>query len=414
MAINTLQDKLLQAIQLIEEVRQDLNTPTVYIGLGDNLQNKLADISEGTRVIIPTNFFWTGSLKIPKPCQLVGGNILGSIRFDAPDISIKALSLVGAYPNDTLVVTNSRSLIEDSFITGSLNGQRRGILVNSEGVKILRTTVDNIWHKEDSQAIAGWNGTKNLLIENCPLLEASGENIMFGGADSTSFSDIPSGITIRRCHLHKPLSWRYRNDLTVKNLFELKCAKNVLVEDVSMENSWVHGQNGFGVVLTVRNQDGTSPWSTIEDVTMQRISIKSVAGGVQILGKDDTYISETMKRVTLKDWSIIDLSPNFGRNQRTFQFAGQGENINLENIVVNAPIIPHSALTFSGKPVKNLSVKGCNFDEGEYGISGDNTGLGVIALDTYALGYVWSDNLIRTRRSETGRVINYPSGTTII
>jgi hypothetical protein len=54
---------------------------------------------------------------------------------------------------------------------------------------------------------------------------------------------------------------------TVKNLFELKNAKNVVVDGNLLENNWTDAQTGYAVLFTVRNQDGSAPWSTVEAIT---------------------------------------------------------------------------------------------------------------------------------------------------
>ncbi|HYP26977.1 MAG TPA: hypothetical protein VE262_09680, partial [Blastocatellia bacterium] len=48
---------------------------------------------------------------------------------------------------------------------------------------------------------------------------------------------------------------------SVKNIFELKNARRVLVDGNVFENNWVDGQNGTAILFTVRNQEGTAPWS---------------------------------------------------------------------------------------------------------------------------------------------------------
>ena len=60
---------------------------------------------------------------------------------------------------------------------------------------------------QDSQAISGFNGPGNYLIEN-NYLEGATENVLFGGADPTIPNLVTSNITFRRNYLSKPLAWR--------------------------------------------------------------------------------------------------------------------------------------------------------------------------------------------------------------
>src|SRR2546428_4796937 len=103
----------------------------------------------------------------------------------------------------------------------------------------------------DSQAIAGWNGAGPYVVRN-NYLEAAAENILFGGADPSIDGLVPSDIRIERNELSKPLSWKGGNSM-VKNLLELKNAKQVVIDSNILENSWAAAQPGYAVVFTPRN-----------------------------------------------------------------------------------------------------------------------------------------------------------------
>ena len=59
----------------------------------------------------------------------------------------------------------------------------------------------------DAQAIAGWNGPGPFTITN-NYLEASTENVLFGGADPGIANLVPSYITFKGNHVAKPEAWR--------------------------------------------------------------------------------------------------------------------------------------------------------------------------------------------------------------
>ena len=87
-------------------------------------------------------------------------------------------------------------------------GQKRGVTMNGVRLSVLNSYISDIKSAyADSQAILGYNGAGPLTIAN-NYLEATGENIMFGGADPAVTGLVPSDITIRRNHLFKPLAWR--------------------------------------------------------------------------------------------------------------------------------------------------------------------------------------------------------------
>ena len=143
----------------------------------------------------------------------------------------------------------------------------------------------------DTQAIAGGIGDGPMgpykIVNN--FLEASGENIIFGGGAGTA---TPHDIEVRHNHMSKPLMWmsgqpgyiggKDGNPFIVKNLFELKNAQRVLVEGNIMENTWGgFTQVGFGIVLTPRNPGGCAPCK-VTDVTIRYNYISHVGAGIQI------------------------------------------------------------------------------------------------------------------------------------
>ncbi len=79
---------------------------------------------------------------------------------------------------------------------------------------------------------------------------------------------------------------------TVKNLFELKNAHDVVIEQNVFENNWVQAQAGWAIVLTVRNSGGSCTWCTIRNVDFRNNVVRHAGGGVNILGYDDQCTPE--------------------------------------------------------------------------------------------------------------------------
>lgn len=185
---------------------------------------------------------------------------------------------------------------------------RRGILLNSASSAVIDSHVSEI-HADgaDSQAILGYNGPGPFKIVNNHL-EASTENLMFGGADPKVRDLVPSDIEIRRNHLFKPLRWR-PGDPTfagvkwpIKNLLELKNAQRVLIEGNLLENNW----GGAALVLTPRNQDGRAPWSVVQDVLFRSNIVKNGLSGFSVQTSDDEHLSQPTKRIAIVNnaWGI--------------------------------------------------------------------------------------------------------------
>jgi hypothetical protein len=103
-------------------------------------------------------------------------------------------------------------IVDRCYIHGDPRiGSRRGIALNARDAAVVDSYISDF--KEvgaDSQAIGGWNGPGPLKIAN-NYLEASGENIMFGGSDPKIPNLVPSDIEIVRNHLAKPLRWQKGN-----------------------------------------------------------------------------------------------------------------------------------------------------------------------------------------------------------
>ncbi|HET8671227.1 MAG TPA: hypothetical protein VFM05_11535, partial [Candidatus Saccharimonadales bacterium] len=128
---------------------------------------------------------------------------------------------------------------------------QRGISLNSAQTSIINSYISDIHGVSfDTQAICGWNGPGPYQIIN-NYLEAAGENIMFGGAVPSIPNLVPANIEIRRNHFFKPLSWKVGDPSyagirwSVKNLFELKNARNVIVDGNVLENCWTDAQIGY-------------------------------------------------------------------------------------------------------------------------------------------------------------------------
>ena len=151
----------------------------------------------------------------------------------------------------------------------------------------------------DAVALGGGNGDlpSHVLKFVDNFLEASGENILFGGGRATMH---PEDIEIRRNHLFKPMFWNPgspdHQDPTpiVKNLFELKNANRVLFEANYLENSWAgFSQVGPAILLTPRNQANSAvnsnlcPGCAVTNITIRYVWIKKVNQVLQLANPAD-------------------------------------------------------------------------------------------------------------------------------
>ncbi len=276
-------------------------------------------------------------------------------------------------------------------------GARRGIAMNSRHTAVIDSYFSDF--KEvgaDSQAIAGWNGAGPFRIAN-NYLEAAGENVMFGGADPTIRDLVPADIEIRHNHFAKPLRWKIGHptfegvEWAVKNLFELKNARRVLIDGNLFEYNWPHGQNGFAILFTVRNQDGGAPWSIVEDVGFVNNVVRHVGSGVNVLGRDDNYPSQRVRRLEIANNLFLDVGGSWG-NGRLFQLLEGTGDVNIHHntsfqtggLLFGGDGAAHTGFVFEN----NIAL------HHRTGISGSGTSVGIPALNRYFPASVVRRNVI--------------------
>ena len=186
------------------------------------------------------------------------------------------------------------------WIHGTAQGEtRRGVALKSMTYVAIIDSFFTDFHCvavtgtcSDAQTITGGSGDDPggpyKIVNN--FLEASGENIIFGGGPGTT---TPGDIEIRRNHLFKPMTWmegqpsfvggKSGKPFIVKNHFELKNAQRVLFEDNLLENVWGgFSQGGFSILLSPKNQNNQCPACRVTDITIRNIKISNVGSVFQI------------------------------------------------------------------------------------------------------------------------------------
>jgi hypothetical protein len=175
----------------------------------------------------------------------------------------------------------------------------RCIALNSASTVIADSWISECHAKGvDSQAIEGWNGPGPYLIQN-NFLAAAGENVMFGGADPHIQNLVPSDITIRGNHFYKNPSWK--GVWTIKNLFELKNARRLLVENNVFENNWADAQTGIAIVIKSSNQNGTAPWQGTTDVMFRYNIVRNSPQGLLIAAHPESNPVVPVARVRVEN-----------------------------------------------------------------------------------------------------------------
>ena len=206
-----------------------------------------------------------------------------------------------------------------------LNKARRGVGLNSGDTTISNSYISGFaGDGDETQGICGWSGPGPFKIIN-NYIEGGGQNIMFGGADPSVPNLVPSNIEIRRNFMYKPREWFGK--ATIKAVIELKNARNVVIDGNVLESAGPIG----AFVLTVRNQGGRAPWSTLEDITITNNVVRRSNTAFSILGKDDSQPSQQAKRIRIANNLLVDIVPDYAA---VFMIGCCGHTITVENNTV--------------------------------------------------------------------------------
>lgn len=277
---------------------------------------------------------------------------------------------------------------------------RRGVALNSADTTIKNSYFEGFGYPgEEAQGICGWTGTRNVQIIN-NYIEGGAENIMFGGADPDSADLVPIDIEIRGNHLNKPEAWNGK--ATVKTLFELKNAKRVQFTGNLLTNNW----KGSAFRITVRNQDNGAPFSTIEDVVIRDNIIDGAGEGINILGRDDTYPSQTLKRLTIENNLFLNLAGGNGfEGSGYFIQIADGEDVTVAN---NTVFNSGNITTFYGTLPKNFVFRDNITGHGNYGIHGP------VDLNSDGARSMFQNNVFMNLNEVSPDDQAFPAGNTLV
>jgi len=325
--------------------------------------------------------------------QLIGLEIhppAGVYSGDLVTLGSGGTTSLAALPHDLIV---DRCYIHGDAVAGG----KRGVALNSGTAVIQNSYISGLkstW--QDTTAVGGWSGSGPFTIVN-NYLEAGAESILFGGAPPSIAGLVPSNITIQGNYMSKPLSW-YPGSPTyggttyvVKNVLELKSAKNVTITGNVMENSWVGAQNGFVVVVTVRTESGADPTAVVQNVTFQNNLIRNAPSGVNMGGIDDNGMGST-SGVAFKNNVFLINAAAWGLGPgRLFQIVSGMNNLTIDH---NTGISDANLSIADGSPSYGFLMQNNMVFSGPYGFFGSGSSTGTLSLNTYFPGAIFRNNAI--------------------
>ena len=147
-------------------------------------------------------------------------------------------------------------------------------------------------------------------------------------------------------------------------------------------------------MLTPRNQEGSAPWSRVEDVSFIDNELRDIDSGVNIAAFDDRNPDVTLARVLIRNnlFAGVGMTPGTGR---AFQLLGGPPDVTIEDNTVVHGAWPNTFVMFDQQPpAPGLVVRNNILSYGLYGMYGNEVGSGTAALEAYAPGAIFDGNVV--------------------
>ena len=406
---------------------------TINVPAGGNINQALANAQPGDEVVLVAGATYTGPITLPVKSgtgviTLRSSGALPNRRITPADIgllaSISAVGIpvitvngpAGNYKLDGLKLTSthlevlviegaSNIVLDRLYIPGNGTAQKRGVRGNGKNITLMRSHIDNVWSPgQDSQAFAAWDGSGPYkIIDN--FLEAASENVIFGGTDPSSEANIPSDILVENNFMTKNLAWKGVSGKAVKNIFELKNAKRVVIRNNIFENNWVDGQAGTAIVITPRNQNNTAPYTVISDVLFENNIVRNTPHIFSIWGYDNAGPSQQTTNIVIRNNLLIGSGGGrfamvanevgnltFDRNTYVQPTAG------VDAVMLGVYHEGNIALPTGSRPAMfaavNLVVTNNLFQANTYGVHSSGAAQGTASLTAETKSFTWTNNVM--------------------
>lgn len=334
------------------------------------------------------------------------------IRWDAEHVGF--LGLDASVPPDTTTEIlqgfgNFPSIQRLRAIGDPKTGAKRGIHFHCAKWVMQHCLIDEIKRVgQDTQAVyqqempAPYGG----LIEDCELW-AAGQSMMIGGGDPPDEAHIPRNITVRRTKALKHDEW-YAEGWQIKCAIEFKDVLGFEWTDGEMQGAGTsQGQGAYLIVATPRNQDGRAPFSTVQNVLIERVKGRQASGVCSMIGYDPTpnKPSGPLANLTIRNSTFTEIDPKGITKMRELRgsgrlfYLGHGpDKVTLEAITVEGQNI--SALLYcEQEPPTTMILRNWKMPPSVYGFfSPKGTTIG--KLKEYA-----PDAIIELSSSDTGATV---------
>ncbi len=155
----------------------------------------------------------------------------------------------------------------------------------------------------------------------------------------------------------------------------------------------------------MRNQDGTAPWSVVEDVTFAGNVVRASASAISVLGRDDSKASGSAqtRRITIRNNLFDDIGgARWGGGGTLFQVLNGTADLIIEH---NSAFQSGNILMAEGPPNTGFVFRNNLVAHNEWGMIGTGTPPGTPTLAAYFPGASVTGNVFIG-----GEAARYPRG----
>jgi hypothetical protein len=196
----------------------------------------------------------------------------------------------------------------------------------------------------------------------------------------------------------------------VKNLFELKNARKVLVEWNTFENNWLAAQVGYAILFTPRNSNNTCTWCAIDDVEFRYNIVRHTSAVFNMLGYDGTAPSGQLRNVRIHNNLFYDINgARWGGNGYGFLIGEEPRDVTIDhNTIDHAGSVVLYA--YGGTATDPREIFGMRFTNNlarhnTSGISAAGQSYGNAAINAY-----FPDGVVTANLLAGGNGSRYPAG----
>jgi hypothetical protein len=259
------------------------------------------------------------------------------VSADSAQTSRQELVLLGLgeYPDTSLSVMAHDIVIDRSYVHGTPNSDLTAcIRTNAVRLAVIESVVSECHSgARDAGAIGMWQGSVVKISNN--TLEGAAENVQIGGSGGTSVKGfVSTDIEVTHNHIVKPMSWK-GGPWNVKNLFEIKAGRRILIEGNVLENSWPYGQQGETFMLWSATSGCT--YCITEHLTIRNNVLKNVSRAFSLNERYDGTTQGLRNVAITNNVAIGVASPAVGGTGHLFQIVGIIPTLSIEHNTAFTP-----------------------------------------------------------------------------